>query len=122
MSVSAYEYATFSYDAYNPSPNNRVTYPSGWGRHEALSSGGNDNPGALPEDSLIFGFGAAVYRNSSANEVVIAFRGTETTLSRVFQDAASDVLAGLFAGSPQLMEAIDLYIEVRKAFPKRKFP
>lgn len=92
------EFAAFSYGSYNPSDLNEIVM-AGWN--------------VVTTSNPISGFAASVYKNG--NEIVIAFRGTDTPVMQDFRWANVPAAAGIY--TPTVMEAIKLVADVMHANP-----
>jgi|GEM_PF-6789161 len=99
--VTDLELAVLAYRSYVPSDSKNVTAPN-WVENTDLR-----------RESAASGFAARVYRNG--DEVVIAFRGTNTPLWRDF--LYGNIPAARGGLSAQIAEAIKLVADARNAYP-----
>lgn len=110
MSVSENELAVFAYNAYRPSPENRIDVPT-WIRNDDLS---------IPDRGS--GFDGSVFVKTSASgatEVVISFRGTDAdALPTLVSDWVNgNILAAAGYEAPQVLRAIELIADTIATYP-----
>ncbi len=102
--ITAKEYAIMSARAYTSAgPNNQLLDPDGW---PMLRRGTGSN-----------GLEYAVFSNG-ADEIVIAYAGTATSLPELIPDWATNIIAALGVVLPsQVVDAARAYVETRQAHP-----
>ena len=95
------EYAQLSSRVYAASRDNRTGVPTNWSE---LS---------WRPDSLLIGFSAGVYKNNTTNQIVIAYTGTNNLVG----DWVANLANGVGIASSQVVTAMKLYLDVKKANP-----
>lgn len=84
---------------------NEIFIPTGWTE--------------LPEfiDNGLTGLYACAYRNNTTGEIVIAFRGTNTTITDgTLQDWATNISSGLGVPNPQIAQAMQFYLDIKATY------
>ncbi len=98
-------YALLSARVYNTSETNEIFVPTGW----------TELP--QPVDNGFTGLYARAYRNNATGEIVIAFRGTNTTISEgTLQDWATNLSAGLGIPNGQVAQAMQFYPSIKAQY------
>jgi hypothetical protein len=98
-------YALLSSRVYDASLKNIIFVPQGWTELP-------DNP-----DSSITSFAARAYRNNATGEIVIAFRGTNTTITDgTIQDWETNITAGLGIPNGQVAQAMSFYESIKATY------
>jgi hypothetical protein len=99
-------YALLSARVYDASTDvNKIFVPTGWTE--------------LPElvDNGLSGLYARAYRNDATGEIVIAFRGTDTTLSEgTLQDWETNISLGLGIPDGQVVQAMEFYESIKATY------
>lgn len=102
--VTLNEYAQFASIVYSKTPLNKLPLPTtGWVEERPWQS-----------DTLL-GFSAGVYKRGS--EIVISYTGTNGEFQGALDYLVANGPAGLGTFSPQVMAAINLYLQVRDDNP-----
>lgn len=95
------ESALLANRVYSRTQRNRSPIPNGWTEVE------------WHRDNAVTGFSAGVYKKG--NEVVIAFTGTNEKMALDF--GVANIPAAIGLPSPQVIQAIELYMRVKRAYP-----
>lgn len=101
--ITLNEYAQFASIVYAKTQPNKLPIPTGWVEERPWQA-----------DTLL-GFSSGVYKRG--NEIVISYTGTNGEFEGALDHLVANGPAGLGTFSPQVMAAINLYLDVRDANP-----
>ncbi|HSP31874.1 MAG TPA: hypothetical protein VLO13_07700, partial [Halomonas sp.] len=101
--VTKHEYAQFASIVYEKTDENKLPIPTGWVEERPWQA------------DTLSGFSAGAYKRGS--EIVISYTGTNGELEGTLDHLVANGPAGTGTFSPQVLAAINFYLQVRDANP-----